>query len=115
MIMCSHLIVSQKELVEQSQQFTLVDGVLHHIHFSNSRAGEDNMFVQICLPSSFVPLVLCDLHDSPIGGHLSAHTTYMKAIQRYHWKNMWGDIENYCKSCIVCNKRKQPHRQQALP
>jgi transposase InsO family protein len=54
------------------------------------------------------------MHDD-LGGHLSAGKTYGKLQQRYYWKNMAKDTFDYCRSCEVCARRKDPHRRPGVP
>ena len=98
------------DLKEESTQYTLIDNVLHHIYFSNNRASDDGIILQICVPDSMVRDILYELHDAEFSGHLLAHKTYLKALNRYWWKNMYTSIQQYCKSCDVCRKRKQTYR-----
>ena len=38
-------------------------------------------------------------YDSELSAHFSTQTTYEKIKQRYWWKSMRKDIEEYVKSC----------------
>lgn len=43
-------------------------------------------------------------HDTPFGGHQGIERTTELIKERYYWKNMDIDIENYVKTCEKCNK-----------
>src|SRR5215469_11939735 len=47
-------------------------------------------------------------HDSELSAHFSTQTTYEKINQRYWWKNMRKDIEEYIKTCDKCQWRGKP-------
>jgi RNase H-like domain found in reverse transcriptase/Reverse transcriptase (RNA-dependent DNA polymerase)/Integrase zinc binding domain/Integrase core domain/Zinc knuckle len=103
------------ELKQECTHYVLVDEVLHHIYFSNNRASDDGVILQICVPGSMISDILYELHDAEFSGHLLAHKTYLKALNRYWWPGMYSTIEKYCKSCEVCMRRKQTYRKQQLP
>ena len=99
---------------QDSEQYVVSDGVLQRVYHLNGKPQMDNVVLQLCVTSSMVPLLLKELHDD-IGGHLSAGKTYGKLQQRYYWKNMHKDTLEYCKSCEVCVRRKDPHRRAGVP
>ena len=37
-------------------------------------------------------------------GHAGATKMFHRIIMRFHWSNMFSDIDKYCKSCEVCQK-----------
>ena len=37
-----------------------------------------------------------------VGGHLGRDKTYHKIAERFHWKMLWKDVEEYTKTCSVC-------------
>lgn len=39
-----------------------------------------------------------------IGGHLGRDKTYQKIAERFHWKSLWNDVEQYVKTCSVCQR-----------
>lgn len=45
-------------------------------------------------------------HDSKIGGHQGSTKTYQRIQRSYKWPNMKKDIENYIKSCNLCQLNK---------
>ena len=96
-------------------QYVMIDSVLHHIHMMNNRTHTDHIVLQVCLPKSIVPRILQEMHDAPFSGHFSVAKTYARVLERYYWKGMYEDIKNYCESCVVCSRRKVPHRQGNIP
>lgn len=55
-------------------------------------------------------------HDSKLGGHQGCSKTYHKIKRYYFWPNMKKDIEQYIKSCNICqlNKSGKNTRMQML-
>ncbi|KAK4003569.1 hypothetical protein OUZ56_005326 [Daphnia magna] len=49
----------------------------------NSKRNEINC--QVVLPLSLRHLVLKELHDAPMGGHLAFYKTYLKVKNPYYW------------------------------
>lgn len=45
-------------------------------------------------------------HDTPFGGHQGVERTTSTIAERYYWKNMDIDIEDYIRTCEKCNKKK---------
>src|ERR1041384_203126 len=43
--------------------------------------------------------VLWMMHNHPTGEHFGIENTYEKIKERYYWKNMKTDIEQYIKYC----------------
>src|SRR5215470_12873108 len=45
------------------------------------------------------------MHDHPTSAHFGINATYEKTKERYYWKNMKKDIEEYVKTCDQCQRR----------
>lgn len=45
-------------------------------------------------------------HDDPMAGHFGREKTLDLLARKYFWKEMRKDVEEYVKSCAVCQKRK---------
>ena len=58
-------------------------------------------------------MALC--HDKPTKGHLGVYRTMELIKQRYWWKGMGKDIENYVKSYPACQVMKSDHRKKVGP
>lgn len=53
--------------------------------------------------------MLKECHNLPAtGGHLAFYPTYMRIHANYWWPRMWKDIDQYIKSCFVCQKVNVP-------
>jgi hypothetical protein len=51
--------------------------------------------------------VLRKLHDHELSGHFGRDTTYNRIREKYYWKNMKKDIEEYIRKCEKCQKRSK--------
>lgn len=52
-------------------------------------------------------------HDTPFGGHQGIERTTEVIKERYYWKNMDQDIEEYVKTCELCNKKRATLEEKA--
>src|SRR3954471_8164707 len=48
------------------------------------------------------------MHDNELSAHFGIEATYERIDERYWWKNMRKDIEEYVKSCYRCQMRGKP-------
>jgi predicted alpha/beta-fold hydrolase len=46
--------------------------------------------------------ILRDLHASSLGGHLGFLKLYKIVQKRFYWQDMRGDIDRFCRQCVVC-------------
>jgi hypothetical protein len=53
------------------------------------------------------------VHDSTVGGHLGFLVTYRRMKQLFAWKGMRVDMQDYVRSCLVCQQAK-PDRAKSL-
>ena len=49
--------------------------------------------------------VLHDGHADTHSGHMGIENTYHKITRNYYWPQMWKDIEQYIKSCSICQRK----------
>ncbi len=49
------------------------------------------------------------LHDDLLAGHLGIAKTLARIRQRYFCDGMNRGIYDWCKSCVSCTQRKDPH------
>ena len=72
-------------------------------------------FEQIILPKCLKNMVLESLHDSEFSGHFGTKRTLARVQIRYYWPGYSKDIEEWCKSCLVCQERKNPPSKNISP
>ena len=59
--------------------------------------------------------ILRENHDIPIAGHLGS-TRMLKRIQeKFYWKNMRSDVDNYVKKCPQCQTNKALRQTNRAP
>ena len=59
---------------------------------------------QLVLPTQCRKAVLQQAHKVPIAGHLGKHKTAKRILRRFYWPNLYKDVEDFCRSCQVCQK-----------
>ena len=76
-------------------------------------AGHD----QLVLPAAggFRKLVLAELHDSQLGGHLDSRRTLVALQLRVWWPGMRADVAAYVASCPTCQRVKDSTQKQQGP
>ena len=68
---------------------------------------------RLAVPQSQKPEILRRYHDDLLAGHKGSQITYNKIHSRYYWKNLFSEVENYCKTCNECAKKKVLHEIKA--
>ena len=56
--------------------------------------------------SSLIPLLLQQLHDSPIGSHSGYLKTFHRVKQDFYWQGMKSAIKDHIRCCEVCQRTK---------
>ena len=70
----------------------------------------------IIYPSlSEIPKIMKENHDLPIAGHLGLSRMLKRIQEKYYWKNMRTDIENYVKKCSQCQTNKALRKINRAP
>ena len=65
--------------------------------------------IQLYIPSYYIDMILLVAnHDDLLAAHFGFHKTYAKIRQRYFWKGMHNDIDNWIRSRVSCSSRKTP-------
>ena len=60
----------------------------------------------VCATETLVKTILQEGHDSPYGDHLDMAMTLEKIQSRFYWPGQHKDVENWCKSCKMCDFQK---------
>ena len=61
---------------------------------------------RLVVPKDNTEKIMKAYHDTPFGGHQGIDRTTEVIKERYYWKNMSRDIENFVLTCKNCNERK---------
>jgi len=62
----------------------------------------------VCVPKSMRSDILKQYHDSNTGAHLGIKRVSNTLKERFYWRDMNKYIEQYIKSCLLCQMRKKP-------
>ncbi len=70
---------------------------------------------QLVVPQSLTHDVMQNLHNGPAGCHLGIAKTLAKIRQRFFWYGMSNDVQEWCRMCLDCARRKSPTRAPRAP
>jgi hypothetical protein len=59
-------------------------------------------------------IILNGLHSDSLSGHFGIENTLQRIKQKYYWPKMATDIEEFVKSCDICQRRHGRHKQPSL-
>ena len=96
-----------------SQQFYEKDGLLHRRWKPPHRCSDGMEVEQLILPVQCRRGVLQLAHSIPSAGHLGKNKTAQGILQRFYWPMLYKDVEDYCRSCVTCQKSSRQHGPQA--
>ena len=70
---------------------------------------------KLATPHNLVNLVLTQVHDSKMAGHLGITKTWGKAKRAsFIWPGMRSEVERWVRRCVICQQRKPPtHSKRA--
>ena len=88
----------------QFKRLKVINGALYRVWYEN-----DDDRLQLWLQRSLIKPVLYSLHN--YSGHLGGLETIEKVRARFHWFGLRNDIELYIQQCAVCQRVKDPIRQ----
>ena len=93
-----------------SSSFELRNCVLVRIFTST-----DQELVQIMVPTLLRPRLLSLAHDKPFGAHMGNRRTRFRLLLAFYWPGVAKDVQNFCKSCRVCQKTKPKGKTPRAP
>jgi transposase InsO family protein len=53
-------------------------------------------------------------HDHPLSGHQGQETTYLKTAEVFYWPGMKKDVQEYIRTCQICQKRERKKGETPL-
>lgn len=56
--------------------------------------------------SKWIPRLLEEFHDTPIGGHAGAYRTYKRLAMNVYLRGIFRRVQTYVAQCLVCQKAK---------
>ena len=100
-----------KSLWSQRTNLVLMDDVLH---CSWKDVAGNN-----CLHANGHTSCVSSFHlgraDAPTRRHLRVAKVLEKAQQRFYWVGQWQDVEEWCRTCIICGAQKSPVKHRCAP
>nr|KAG5696072.1 hypothetical protein BaRGS_017184 [Batillaria attramentaria] len=95
--------VKKRQLRKTAAKYTIREDVLYHDGILVAKRNQ-------------VPEILQEFHDNYVsGGHLGMNKTYKKVLERYFWHGMKQEVEDYCRSCCVCQNMNACRKKPAAP
>lgn len=91
--------IRKRSIRRFSRNIVLDGGVLYHVKNKESPKR------QWVADKKVQQQILRSLHDSSTGGcHFGRDKTRDKIVKRYFWHGMYEDIDEYIKTCEICQK-----------
>ena len=94
----------RRRILEYSQKFSLISGVLY---FNNNSDGLGVLRHTLVIPPTLRFDVLASVHGDGGAGHFGIQRTYETLRLKFFWSGMYRDVENWIKSCEKCNRVKK--------
>ena len=79
------------------------DGLLYR-RWTPPGRGEESAVEQLVLPQECRKTVLELGHEIPLAGHLGKEKTRQRILRRFYWPTLYKDVEEFCQTCVVCQK-----------
>jgi len=55
--------------------------------------------------------IIQEAHDSLYSGHFGTAKTAHRLLKQFYWPEIRKDVEDYCRSCILCQRNKPANRK----
>ena len=107
--------VAARRIVLDSEQYTVLDNTLYHLHIPRQKHKDQVSSVvrQLCLPRSLRNDVTTAYHDN--NGHIGFDKLYESIRVKYFWPRMYADLCEYVRSCIECQQTERPIHSKKAP
>ena len=70
---------------------------------------------RILVPEDMKETVLQSLHDHGTAGHMGIRRTLDRVMERFYWPGAYGEVRDYCRSCVLCQRRSRPSPAAGAP
>ena len=107
-----------RAVVAESYNFELEDGILKHFYSKRCKKvpKDERLVKQIAVPRNLRDSILKAYHDCILGGgHQGFERTYAAIRNKYFWPSMYSDINQYVKTCEVCQQSKHAFNSKPPP
>ncbi len=58
-------------------------------------------------------MLLKECHDGPLAGHRGTKCTITFLKKSYYWPNLKDNVEEYVKTCLICQQNQTLNKKQA--
>ncbi|VDI63928.1 Hypothetical predicted protein [Mytilus galloprovincialis] len=108
-----------RAVVAESYNFELEDGILKHFYSKRCKKvpKDERLVKQIAVPRNLRDSILKAYHDCILGGGHQGfeRRTYAAIRNKYFWPSMYSDINQYVKTCEVCQQSKRAFNSKPPP
>ena len=101
-----------ERLWKVKKNLDMKDGLL--IRYHRFGPGKEPI-EQVVLPGALKDMVLESLHDCILSGHFGIRKTVARVKLRYYWPGYLDDVGEWCRTCVVCQRRKNPRNKNIAP
>ena len=70
---------------------------------------------RVAVPPPLRNRVMQLAHEPPTSGHMGHRRTTLRVKQSFVWPGMYKDIKEYCRTCILCQRRSKPTPSPRAP
>lgn len=97
----------RQRLFIEYHRLVVSDGALFHV----SENGDGRVLRRLVFPFHLIQNLLDKTHNSVLGGHMGIAKTKEKILTRFYRPNLRHLIEEYVRSCDICQKVKSKPRK----
>ena len=104
--------LTYRRLHQQWDQLIVQEGVLWR-HYQTP--SENQSWLQLVVPQSLQAVILNELHEGAVGGHLGQDKTLHKLKERFYWPGHFNAVRDWCQTCPDCASRKSQAPRRRAP
>lgn len=79
-----------------------IEGVSQGYTVKNAKLYKEN---RIVATKQERERIIREIHDGPLGGHQGQNNTFNRIARTHYWPEMRKDIQEYVRTCALCQKR----------
>jgi transposase InsO family protein len=89
-----------------------VDGLLYK---KFHKVDGTDSYLQLIIPRQLRDLVLRQMHDCILSGHLGRKKTLKRIQQKFYWYDLESDVNVWVAKCTICASTKRPTKNPRAP